>query len=72
MPVRAPVMSCTPGSFVCEAHGTRPAYFACDSVGVALPASCAANEVCYQYGQSILCDAPGSNLLFQHARLAMF
>ncbi|KAJ2393995.1 hypothetical protein GGI23_004861, partial [Coemansia sp. RSA 2559] len=50
---------CNPGSFVCAMHGLDVGYFACDSAGLALPASCAANEVCYQYGQSILCAAPG-------------
>ncbi|KAJ2909778.1 hypothetical protein GGI21_001537 [Coemansia aciculifera] len=68
---RAQIRTCDPGSFICEAHGLRPMYFACDSVGMALPASCAVNEVCYQYGQSILCDAPGGNLISQHKYQAM-
>ncbi|KAJ2546834.1 hypothetical protein EV175_005455 [Coemansia sp. RSA 1933] len=34
-------------------------YYACDAGGFALPATCGPNEVCYQYGQSILCGAPG-------------
>ncbi|KAJ2509202.1 hypothetical protein IWW47_000092 [Coemansia sp. RSA 2052] len=67
----AQIRTCNPGAFVCEAHGRHPMYFACDAVGMALPATCAANEVCYQYGQSILCDAPGSSLVGQHRRLAM-
>ncbi|KAI8325651.1 hypothetical protein GQ54DRAFT_295249 [Martensiomyces pterosporus] len=58
IPYRAPG-TCSPGEFVCEAHGLRPGFFACDASGFALPAACAVNEVCYQYGRSILCDAPG-------------
>ncbi|KAJ2453646.1 hypothetical protein EV183_002050 [Coemansia sp. RSA 2336] len=53
--------ACTPGSFVCEAHGLRPGYFACDSIGVALPASCGLTDVCYQHRQTIVCGAPGRN-----------
>ncbi|KAJ2851509.1 hypothetical protein IWW36_000993 [Coemansia brasiliensis] len=53
--------SCTPGSFICEAHGLRPGYFACDSIGVALPASCGLADVCYQHRQTIVCGAPGRN-----------
>ncbi|KAJ2753201.1 hypothetical protein GGI19_003305 [Coemansia pectinata] len=68
---RAQIRVCNPGSFICEANGQRPMYFACDSFGMALPASCASNEVCYQYGESILCDAPGSNIASQHKRIAM-
>lgn len=54
-----PVMECSPGQFVCEAHGARPLYFACDTVGMALPATCGNEEVCYQYGKSIICAPPG-------------
>ncbi|KAJ2471065.1 hypothetical protein IWW56_006411, partial [Coemansia sp. RSA 2131] len=53
---------CTPGSFICEAHGLRPGYFACDSGGLALPASCGLADVCYQHHQVIVCGAPGHNL----------
>ncbi|KAI9469492.1 hypothetical protein BX667DRAFT_502398 [Coemansia mojavensis] len=53
--------ACTPGSFICEAHGLRPGYFACDSIGVALPASCGLTDVCYQHRQTIVCGAPGRN-----------
>ncbi|KAJ2572903.1 hypothetical protein GGH19_004630 [Coemansia sp. RSA 1807] len=52
---------CTPGSFICEAHGLRPGYFACDSGGLALPASCGLADVCYQHHQVIVCGAPGHN-----------
>ncbi|KAJ1878209.1 hypothetical protein LPJ57_003548 [Coemansia sp. RSA 486] len=57
-PLSTPAV-CTPGQFVCEAHGLRPGYFACDSAGVALPAMCSTKEVCYQLERSILCAAPG-------------
>ncbi|KAJ2721582.1 hypothetical protein GGI07_003873 [Coemansia sp. Benny D115] len=57
-PLSRPAM-CTPGHFLCEAHGLRPGYFACDSGGVALPAVCAANEVCYQRDKTIICDKAG-------------
>ncbi|KAJ1995607.1 hypothetical protein GGI26_000866 [Coemansia sp. RSA 1358] len=50
---------CNPGSFVCARHGLESRYFACDSAGVAILATCAPNEACYQYGESILCSAPG-------------
>ncbi|KAJ1890116.1 hypothetical protein LPJ66_007664 [Kickxella alabastrina] len=60
VPLSTPAV-CKPGQFVCEAHGLRPGFFACDSVGIPLPAVCGANEVCYQQGKSILCDAPGKN-----------
>ncbi|KAJ1902862.1 hypothetical protein GGI09_002549 [Coemansia sp. S100] len=70
-PARAQIRVCNPGAFICEANGQRPMYFACDSLGMALPASCASNEVCYQYGDAILCDAPGSNVASQHKRIAM-
>ncbi|KAJ2346783.1 hypothetical protein GGF43_004907 [Coemansia sp. RSA 2618] len=53
--------TCTPGNFVCEAHGLRPGYFACDSSGLALPASCGPTDVCYQHRQVIVCGAPGRN-----------
>ncbi|KAJ1797472.1 hypothetical protein LPJ59_003119 [Coemansia sp. RSA 2399] len=70
LPQSLPPPVCNPGSFVCAVHGLDVGYFACDSAGLALPASCAANEVCYQYGQSILCAAPGGapevNVLLGH------
>ncbi|ORX74180.1 hypothetical protein DL89DRAFT_264125, partial [Linderina pennispora] len=61
IPFRVP-RSCRPGEFLCEAHGLRPGFFACDAGGLALPAACSINEVCYQYGRSILCDAPGGTI----------
>ncbi|KAJ1846884.1 hypothetical protein IWW55_006276 [Coemansia sp. RSA 2706] len=54
--------ACIPGSFTCEAHGLRPGYFACDSAGLALPASCGAADVCYQRQHLIVCGAPGKYL----------
>ncbi|KAJ1826757.1 hypothetical protein LPJ56_002022, partial [Coemansia sp. RSA 2599] len=57
-PLSTPAV-CTPGQFVCEAHGLRQGYFACDSAGIALPAVCGAKEVCYQLERSILCAVPG-------------
>ncbi|KAJ2799959.1 hypothetical protein H4R21_003361, partial [Coemansia helicoidea] len=50
---------CAPGTFFCAEHGMRAEYFACDAVGLPLPASCGASNVCYQFGISILCDARG-------------
>ncbi|KAJ1647730.1 hypothetical protein LPJ64_000908 [Coemansia asiatica] len=64
-PLSTPAI-CTPGQFVCEAHGLRRGYFACDSAGVALPAMCGAREVCYQLEKSILCAVPGGIPKKQH------
>ncbi|KAJ2779574.1 hypothetical protein H4R18_003930 [Coemansia javaensis] len=56
---RKGIDTCRPGSFFCADHGAQPGYFACDAVGLPLPASCGANNVCYQFGRSILCDKVG-------------
>ncbi|PIA15847.1 hypothetical protein COEREDRAFT_87590 [Coemansia reversa NRRL 1564] len=53
--------TCIPGNFFCQAHGLRPEYFACDSIGMPMPASCGPADVCYQFGRSIICGAPGSS-----------